>query len=111
MLAASRGPATAAVRWNEGAPPLGQARSWSGSSASVGEFHRHEAGNRDGDEELPEDRLKIGQAAGKRIDRNNVAVAGGCQCREAEIQHAPDFFRTPFRRDEIGEGTRAQFPD
>src|ERR1700730_9371082 len=30
--------------------------------ASVFEFHRHEAGNCDGEKELPEDRLQIGQA-------------------------------------------------
>jgi hypothetical protein len=42
----------------------------------------HEAGNRDGEIERPDDRLQIGQAARKRIDRHDVAVAG---CRHSTV--------------------------
>src|SRR5262249_38165276 len=73
--------------------------------------HRHEAGNRDRDEELPEDRLKIGKAARKWVDRNYVAITGGCQRGEAEIQHASDFLRAASLDNEISESARAQFPD
>jgi hypothetical protein len=55
--------------------------------------------------------LEISQAAGKWVDRNDVAITGGCQCGEAEIQHAPGFLRAASLDNEIGEGARAQFPD
>src|SRR5215468_2887027 len=82
-----------------------------GSSVSIRELHRHEAGHRDGDEKLPEHRFEIGQTAGKWVDRNDVAITGGCQRGEAEIQHAPGFLRAASLDNEIGKGARAQFPD
>jgi len=40
--------------------------------ASVCKFQGYEAGDRHGEVELPDDRLQIGQAASKRIDRDDV---------------------------------------
>ena len=56
-----------------------------GSSASVCELHCHEAGNRDGEVEWPDNRLQIGQATGERIERHDIAIARGGQGGEAEI--------------------------
>src|SRR3974377_2449719 len=74
-------------------------------------FQGHEAGDRDGEIELSKDRLEIGQAASKRIDRNDVAITGGRQRGEAEIPHAPDFLRAASLYNEIGKGAGAQLPD
>ena len=41
----------------------------------VFDFQCHETSGRDGKVELPEDKLQIGQAAGERIDRHDVAMA------------------------------------
>jgi hypothetical protein len=49
------------------------------SPASVCKFQGYEARNRDGEVELPDDCLQIGQAASKWIDRN--ACAGGAIMR------------------------------
>src|SRR5260370_21769050 len=81
------------------------------SSASVCEFQGYEAGNRDSEVELPDDRLQIGQAAGEWIDRDDVPVTRGGQRGEAEIQHGRHFLRTARSGKEIDEGARAQLPD
>src|SRR5215469_15093309 len=96
------------MRWRQSAACR---RSWLRSSVSIREFHRDETGHRDGDEKLPEHRLKIGQTAGKWVDRYDVAITGGCQRGEAEIQHAPDFLRAAPLDNEIGKGARVQFPN
>src|SRR4029077_707233 len=57
------------------------------------------------------DRLQIGQAAGKRVDRNDVPVTRRGQRRQAEIKHGPDFLRPAHRGKEIDEGVRAKLPD
>src|SRR5215467_14022709 len=79
-----------------------------GSPAAVCEFHRHEAGNGDGEKKLPEHRLQVGHTAGEWIDRDDVPVARGGQRGEAEIQHDRDFFRVALRGNEIDEGVWAQ---
>ena len=81
------------------------------TSASVREFQRYEAGNRDGEEELPKDRLQIGQTAREWVDCNDVPVPRSGQRREAEIQHGPDFFRAAYWGNNIDEGARAQLPN
>jgi hypothetical protein len=70
-------------------------------SASVLEFQRYEASNRDSEIELPDDRLQIAQATGEWIDRNDVSVTRGGQGGEAEIQHGPDFLRAAQRGKDI----------
>src|SRR6516165_10616228 len=64
------------------------------SPASVCEFQGYEAGDRDGEVELLDDCFQICQAASKWIDRNDVPVTRGGQCRDAEIEHARDLLRT-----------------
>ena len=71
-------------------------------SASVLEFQRYEASNRDSE---------IAQIAGEWIDRNDVSVTRGGQGGEAEIQHSPDFLRAAQRDKDISEGARSQLPD
>jgi ABC-type transport system substrate-binding protein len=73
------------------------------SLASVCKFQGYEAGNRDGEVELPDDCLQIGQAASKWIDRNDVPVTRGGQRGEAEIQHGPDFLRAACWGDNIND--------
>ena len=43
------------------------------SAASICQFERHEAGDGNGEVELPNDRLQNGQAAGEPIHRHNIA--------------------------------------
>ena len=59
--------------------PNEQANGAYDSPASVCKFQSYEAGNRDGEIELPDDCLQIGQAASKWIDRNDVPVTRGGQ--------------------------------
>src|SRR5215469_15585053 len=59
--------------------------SCSGSSKPVLQFHRYQAGNGDSEEELADDGLEIGQAAGQWIDRNDVAVTRRGQRGKTEI--------------------------
>src|SRR5262249_58190125 len=49
---------------------------WSGSAAPVFQFQCHEAGNRDDEKDLPEDRLQIGQTA------SPANTAGNNQARQ-----------------------------
>ena len=81
------------------------------SAAPVFHFERHEASDRDGEIKLSDNRLQIGQAAGERVDRHDVAVAGRGQGRQAEIERRGEFVRAARRRGEGGEGGGAQFPD
>ena len=76
-------------------------------AASIREFQGYEAGNRDGEKELPDDRLQIGQAAGKGIDRHDVPVTRGGQRGEAEIQHGRHLLRIVRRGYEVDERIRA----
>ena len=46
------------------------------SAAALFEFQCYQAGNRDGEIELADNRFQIGQAAGEGIDRHDVAVTG-----------------------------------
>jgi hypothetical protein len=50
-------------------------------AAPVLQLQGHEAGDRYGEIELPDNRLQIGQAAGERVDRHDVPVAGGGQLK------------------------------
>ena len=43
------------------------------TAAPVFEFHRHEARDRDGEIEWPDNRLQIGKAAREQIERHDVA--------------------------------------
>jgi hypothetical protein len=63
---------------------LGQFDHGSRLLASVCEFHRHKAGDRDSEMEWPNNRLQTGQRPGERIDRNNIPITCGSQRREAE---------------------------
>ena len=63
------------------------------SAAPILKFQRYQAGNRDGEIELADNRLQIGQAEGERIDRHDVAVTGRGQRGEAEIQQGGEFAR------------------
>ena len=74
-------------------------------------FQCHEPGDRNGEVELPEDRLEIGEAASERIDRDDVPVTGGGQRGQAEIQPGPDFLRAACSGTEIGERAGVQLPD
>src|SRR6516162_9561457 len=53
-----------------------------GSSASVCEFQCYEAGDRDGEVEMPDHRLQISPATGEWVDCNYVSVTRGGQCGE-----------------------------
>src|ERR1700757_2317652 len=80
------------------------------AAAPVFEFHRHKAGDRNGEIEWPDHRLQIGEAARKRIERHDVAVAGRGQCREAEIKHRGEFTRAGRCGWEIGKSAGAKLP-
>lgn len=80
-------------------------------AAAACDFQGHEAGDRDGEIELPEHRLEIGQAAGERVDRHDVAITGRGQGREAEIKHCRHFAEVARGGSEIGKGGRAQLPN
>ena len=78
---------------------------------TVCQFHSYKASNRDGEVEWSNNRLQIGEAAGERIDRNDVSVAGRSQGREAEIQHVAHLLRLPRWGNEIGEGAGIKLPN
>ena len=80
------------------------------SAAPVFHLERHEASDRDGKIKLSDNRLQIGKAAGERVDRHDVAVAGRGQGRQAEIEHRREFVGATRRRSEGGEGGGAQCP-
>src|SRR5260370_13467587 len=81
------------------------------SAAAILYLQRHKAGNRDGEIEWPENRLQIGQAAGERVDRDDVPVAGRGQAREAEIHHRGEFARGARGSRKAGEAGWVQLPD
>src|SRR5262245_41349262 len=103
-------------------------QSWSRSSPSVFEFQRYEAGNRDSEVELPEDRLQIGQAASFNvavtevvkdlIGRTAIAVRDteeAIHFLNFEIGYAPSAnlpFRTQVfeRRHNAGEVGNSSWP-
>src|SRR5260370_25595123 len=81
------------------------------SAAAILYLQRHKAGNRDGEIELPDNRLEIGQAAGERVDRDDVPIPGGGQAREAEIHHRGEVSRGARRRRKAGEASWVHLPD
>ena len=80
------------------------------AATPVFEFHRHEAGHRDGEIEWPYERLQTGKAARERIERQDVAVARGGQRREAEIKHCGELARARRCGWEIGKSAGDQLP-
>ena len=81
------------------------------AAAPVFDFHGHQP--RDGHRqiELPGNRLEIGQAAGKRVDWHDVAVAHRRQRRDAEIEHRSEFVRYVRSGRKMGESAGDQLPD
>jgi hypothetical protein len=57
------------------------------SAAPMLELEGDEPGKNGGRVELPDDRLEVGEAAGKRMHGRNVAKPGRGQRRKAEIEH------------------------
>src|SRR6516164_139683 len=76
----------------------------------VFEFQGHEASDRDGEIEWPDNGLQIGKAAGKWVEQRDVAVAGGGQCREAEIERRGEFARAGRGGRQVGKSAGGQLP-
>ena len=79
------------------------------SAAPVFHFERHEASDRDGEIKLSDNRLQIGQAAGERVDRHDVAVAGRGQGRQAEVEHRGEFVRAPVGAARVAKAAGLSF--
>src|SRR5205823_9399254 len=70
-------------------------------AAPICQFQRYEAGNRDREIELPENRLQIGETAGEWVDCHDIAVAGsvvsgsgyGCGAEENTAAGTPPIKR------------------
>src|SRR5205085_6866399 len=56
------------------------------SAAPVLQFHRHEAGNRDGEIELPDNRLQIGQTAGEWVEGHHGHLRKPRSLAEPSVQ-------------------------